>query len=220
MEIMTQFAFKSVLLACVVLAAQALAVAQDKKPAEAASGVLTEAERREVINYFEETRKAFLDSLQGLSEAQWKFKAAPDRWSIAEVAEHIAVSEDGIFTLVSRQILQTPAAPDKRESVKGKETMLRANITNRGSKFQAPEMLKPTNRWATRDELVKAFNASRDRTINYIKTTQDPLRVHFMPHPVLKDLDGYQWLFLISGHSLRHTEQIKEVKADAKYPKS
>jgi uncharacterized damage-inducible protein DinB len=199
------------------------AFAQEKpkeKTTHGAQGVLTEAERAEAVKYFEETRKAFLDSLKGVSPEQWKFKAGADRWSIAEVAEHIAISEDTIFNLITKQVLQTPAAPEKQESVKGKENMMRVAITNRDSKFQAPEMLKPTNRWANREDLLKAFNESRDRTIAYIKTTQDPLRVHFMPHPVLKDLDGYQWLFLISGHSARHTEQIKEVKADTKYPKS
>ena len=37
--------------------------------------------------------------------------------------------------------------------------------------------------------------------------------------PVLKEMDGYQWLLYLSGHSMRHTAQIQEVKADPKYPK-
>jgi uncharacterized damage-inducible protein DinB len=219
---MKHFAFRflrtTLLFAIAAACAQTFAFAQDK-PAAEVKGTLTDQERAEAVKYFEETRKAFLDSLKGVSKEQWNFKAAPDRWSIAEVAEHIAISEETIFNLVSKQIMQTPAAPEKRESVKGKEVMLRANITDRSSKFQAPEMLKPTNRWPNQEELVKAFNASRDRTIKYIQTTQDELRVHFMPHPVLKDMDGYQWLFLISGHSARHTAQINEVKEDPKYPK-
>jgi len=31
-----------------------------------------------------------------------EFQAAPDRWSIAECAEHIAVSEDSIFDLLQQ----------------------------------------------------------------------------------------------------------------------
>ena len=37
-------------------------------------------------------RKTFLDAIAGLSEAQWKFKPAPDRWSIAEIAEHVILN--------------------------------------------------------------------------------------------------------------------------------
>jgi uncharacterized damage-inducible protein DinB len=184
-----------------------------------AKSTLTDEERKVAVAYLEDTRKKFLDSLQGLSEAQWKFKSAPDRWSVAEVAEHIALSEELILGLITGQILKSPAAPEKKESVKGKEEMLRKTLPNRSQKVQAPEVLKPTNRWATQAELVKAFQASRDNTIKYVQTTQDDLRSHFGPHPVFKDLDAYQWLFLLSGHSERHTEQIKEVKADPNFPK-
>ena len=183
------------------------------------AATLTGEERKDAVKYLEETRKNFLESVKGLSEAQWKFKSAPDRWSVAEVAEHIAVSEETLFGLVANQIMKSPAAPEKKESVKGKEKQLPELLTNRSQKFQAPEMLKPTSRFATLDDCVKAFNASRDKTEAYVKTTQDDLRSHFAPHPVLKDLDAYQWIILISGHSARHTDQIKEVKADPNFPK-
>jgi uncharacterized damage-inducible protein DinB len=199
-------------LTCLSLSAQT----QTSSPTNA---TLTEEERKAAVDYLEESRKKFLESIQGLSEAQWKFKSAPDRWSVAEVAEHIAISEETILGLVTERVMKSPATPEKRESAKGKEQMVREMITNRTQKAQAPEMLKPTNRWATQAELTKAFQASRDTTIKYVKTTQEELRSHFAPHPVFKDLDAYQWLFLIAGHSERHTDQIKEVKADPNFPK-
>ncbi|MGH9752585.1 MAG: DinB family protein, partial [Blastocatellia bacterium] len=113
----------------------------------------------------------------------------------------------------------TAAAPEKKELVKGKDALVRNNVTNRDTKRQAPEQLKPVNKWATQAELVKAFNASRDNTANYVKTTQEDLRSHFGPHPVFKDLDAYQWVLLLAGHSERHTLQILEVKADPNFPK-
>ncbi|MBI1763173.1 MAG: DinB family protein [Acidobacteria bacterium] len=187
--------------------------------AQSAPATLTDDERKEAIKYLEETRKNFLAEVKGLSEAQWTFKAAPDRWSVAEVAEHIAVSEETLFGMVTDRIMKSPATPEKKEAVKGKEVQLRQMITNRTVKAQAPEMLKPTNRWATQAELVKAFSASRDKTAAYVKSSQDDLRSHFAAHPVFKDLDAYQWIILIAGHSARHTDQIKEVKADPNFPK-
>lgn len=196
-----------------------LSVAAQTNGSAPAKATLTDEERKAAVAYLEETRQKFLASLQDLSEAQWKFKPAPDRWSVAEVAEHIALSEDLILGLITGQIMKSPAAPEKKAAVKGKEEMLRKMLPNRSQKAQAPEVLKPTNRWATQAELVKDFQASRDKTVKYVQTTQDDLRSHFGPHPVFKDLDGYQWLFLLAGHSERHTEQIKEVKADPSFPK-
>jgi uncharacterized damage-inducible protein DinB len=180
---------------------------------------LTAEERESALKQFQSTRDNFLKSIAGLSQKQWTFKSAPDRWSVAEVAEHIAVSESTLFGLVQQRIMQSPAAPDKREQVKGKDQMILEKMPDRSHKAQAPEFLRPTGRWATEADLTKAFEDSRKTTMDYIRTTNDDLRDHFFDHPVFGPLDGYQWLLLISAHSARHTAQIEEVKADPNFPK-
>lgn len=176
----------------------------------------TQQERDSLLKHLDQTRQAFLESISGLSDAQWTFKAGPDRWSIAEVAEHIAVSETTIRELVTDKIMKSPAVP--REPNPVPDEKLLASLLDRTSRFQAPEMLKPTNRWASRDALTKDFIAAREKTAAYVKTTTDDLHAHGAPHPVFKMLDGYQWVLLLSGHSGRHTAQIEEVKTSAGYP--
>lgn len=67
-------------------------------------------DRESAIKHLEMTRAKFLKSIDGLTEAQWTFKPAPDRWSIAEVAEHIGISEGTILGLVQTQMLTAPGA--------------------------------------------------------------------------------------------------------------
>ena len=109
------------------------------------------ADRQAAATYLEETKQQFLKSIDGLSEAQWTFKAGPDRWSIAEVAEHIAISESTILGLITDKILQGPVATTKAPLPDEK---VMAMITDRSQKAQAPEMLRPANRWATRQALT------------------------------------------------------------------
>ena len=187
--------------------------------APAASTPLTAQEREFALQQFQTTHDNFLKSISGLSEKQWTFKPAPDRWSVAEVAEHITVSETTIMGLIQKQLLQSPAAPEKRAEVKGKDQMILERMPDRSHKAQAPEMLRPTGRWATEAELTKVFEESRKANMDYIRTTSDDLRDHFFSHPVFGPMDGYQWLLLLSAHSGRHTEQIEEVKADPNFPK-
>jgi hypothetical protein len=177
---------------------------------------LTASDREFAIKYLEETRQNFLASIDGVSDAQWTFKAAPDRWSIAEIAEHIAISESTILQLVTSKIVHAPPPP--ADALPTDQQMIEW-LTDRSARFQAPEFLKPTNRWPTRDGLKADFNAARDKTVAYVRETKDNLRAHAAPHPVLKTLDAYQWVLLIGGHSARHTAQIQEVKAEATYPK-
>jgi hypothetical protein len=182
----------------------------------AAAQPLTQPERDLLLKHLQQTRQAFLDSIAGLSPAQWTFRAGPDRWSIAEVAEHIAISESTILGLVTDQVLKAPAVPPNPNPIPAEKLL--ALLLDRTSKFQAPEMLKPTNRWATRDALTKDFIAAREKTAAYVKSTTDDLHGHSGPHPVFKMLDGYQWIVLLSGHAARHTAQIEEVKASKGYP--
>jgi uncharacterized damage-inducible protein DinB len=188
--------------------------------AQAAPQTLTAQEREFALKDLQRTHDKFLQSIAGLSQKQWTFKLAPDRWSIAEVAEHIAVSESAIFGLVQKQVMTSPAAPEKREQVKGKDEIVMQRIPDRSHKAQAPEFLRPTGRWATEAALTQAFEASRQATMDYVRTTNDDLRDHFFDHPALGTMDGYQWLLLISAHSERHTAQIEEVKADTNFPKN
>jgi len=180
---------------------------------------LSQKEREEGVAELEGSRKAFLDATSGLSEAQWNFKPAPDRWSIAECAEHIGVTETFILNLITEQALKGPAEPEKRALVQGKDSSLMTMVVDRTAKFKAPEAIQPTRRWTTSGEITKNVLESRARTIEFVSTTQEDLRDHFMDHPVFKTLDTYQWILLTSGHMRRHTAQILEVKADPNFPK-
>jgi hypothetical protein len=177
----------------------------------------TEKDRDFAINNLKASREKFVTAVAGLSEAQLKFKSAPDRWSIAEVAEHITLAEDFIFGLVTNQVLKTPGASEKESKIKDEELL--AMITNRSVKVQAPEPLVPKTRWQNIEETMKEFENRRSHTIEFVKTTGDDLRSHFFPFRNGSELDGLQWILLISAHCERHVAQINEVKADPNFPK-
>jgi DinB superfamily len=184
-----------------------------------ADQTLSQAERDHAVAELKSSRKAYLEATNGLSEAQWNFKPAPDRWSVAECAEHIGVTEAFILNLITEQALKGPAEPEKRAQAQGKDTSMMAMAVDRSAKFKAPESIQPTRRWATSGEITKNVLENRARTIEFVSTTQEDLRDHFMDHPVFKTLDTYQWILLTSAHMRRHTAQILEVKADPNFPK-
>jgi hypothetical protein len=210
----------SVALCLVFVFALVMASIAQTTPTPAPAPMPLSAEERDaVLKSLQATHDAFLQSIAGLSEKQWRFKPAPDRWSVAEVSEHIAVSESMIFGMVQSKIMTSPADQSKRAEVAGKDEIILTKVPDRSHKVQAPEFLKPTNRFATREETIKAFEDSRKATMDYVRTTNDDLRDHFGPHPLLGPMDAYQWILLISAHSERHTKQIEEVKADPNFPK-
>ena len=176
----------------------------------------TQADKEKALKYLESTRQGVVDATAGLSEAQWNFKPAPDRWSIAEVTEHIAAAEDYLRGGIDK-VMQAPPRP-AGEDVKAIDDMVLAKVPDRTNKVQAPEPLKPTNRYGSAQSSLKHFTDSRTQTEDFL-SKHDDLRAHAADSPFGAKMDGYEWILFIAAHSERHTKQINEVKADPNFPK-
>jgi len=194
-----------VLMALVLMAGAAAASAQE----------VTQAEKDKALQYLETTKKNVLEATKGLSEAQWNFKPAPDRWSVAQVTEHIAAAEDLIRGVLVEKVMTAPGEPGR--DVKKTDEAVLAMVPDRSHKAQAPEPLVPTNRFGSPEGAIKHFVESRASTEDFLKTATG-LRDHVTDSPMGK-LDGYEFVLFIAAHSERHTKQINEVKADPNFPK-
>jgi hypothetical protein len=177
---------------------------------------LTQADREKGLQYLEQTRDGVVAATKGLSEAQLKFKPAPDRWSVAEVLEHITVVEGAIYQNVTERIMKAPAGAADRDTAKIDAQVL-AMVPDRSHKVKAPEQFVPTGRWPATDTLDQ-FLKTRSQTIAFFESTPD-LRAHVGGESPFGPLDAYEWLMFTSAHSARHTKQILEVKADPNFPK-
>jgi hypothetical protein len=196
-----------VLIALLMMAVATAASAQE----------VTQAEKDKALQYLETTKRGVLEATKGLSDAQWNFKPAPDRWSVAQVTEHIAAAEDFIRGMLKEKIMMAPAGEPGRDVKKTDDAVL-AMVPDRTTKAQAPEPLVPTNRFGSPEGSVKHFVESRATTEDFLKTTAG-LRNHVADSPLGK-LDGYEFVLFIAAHSERHTKQINEVKADPNFPKN
>lgn len=183
----------------------------------ASSQTLTSADRDRAMKYLETTKQGVIDATAGLSDAQWTFKPAPDRWSVAEVTEHIAAAEGFLRGMVVEKVLTAPPRAGA-EDVKAIDEMVLTMIPDRSHKREAPDPLKPTNRFGSPKAALAAFSESRQQTEDLLKS-HDDLRAHAIDSPLGKKLDAYEWILFIAAHSDRHTKQILEVKADPNFPK-
>lgn len=178
----------------------------------------TPEDKEKALKYLESSRKGVLDATKGLSEAQWNFKAAPDKWSVAQCVEHIAAAEDLLRGMTAEKVMKAPAAPG-RDTAKIDAGIL-AMIPDRSQKAQAPDELKPTNRFGSPEGSLNHFVESRSGTEEFLKATPD-LRGHAVGSPMGgAKVDAYEWVLFIAAHSVRHTEEIAEVKANPNFPKN
>jgi|ERR1051326_1025980 uncharacterized damage-inducible protein DinB len=176
---------------------------------------ITQTEKEQAVRYLSETRTGVVDAVKGLSETQWKFKPAPDRWSVAEVVEHLAVTEEVLVQNILGKLDKAPAPAAERDA-KQVDADILARVPDRSTKFQAPPAIAPTGRW-TPEVALEHFLSGRAQSLVLLKSTPD-LRQHVINHPVLGPLDGYEWILTAAAHTDRHTKQILEVKADPNFP--
>lgn len=177
--------------------------------------VFTEKDREFAIKYANDTREDFVKQLTGLSDAQLNFRAAEGRWTIGEIAEHIIVVENALRGMVEGG-MKSPV-PVCKDEFRIQDVSVILTITNRQQKFTAPEQVRPNGRWKTVPDLLANFETTRKTSVDYMKNIKEDMRSHFASMPFGR-IDAFQSYLFMIGHSERHLAQLKEVKADAKYP--
>jgi hypothetical protein len=178
---------------------------------------LTDADRAALVQDLERSRKAFLDAVADVrSEAQWNYKPAPDRWSVGECAAHIIAAEEYFRQNVAAALKNPPVPADQQSA--GRDALISKMIRDRSQRFQAPGPLEPTGKVRPKAESIADFEATRARTLEYVKTTNDALRDHATGAPP-NATTAYQLVLMLSGHTERHTAQLLEVKSSPGYPK-
>jgi hypothetical protein len=184
----------------------------------ASDAALTGAERAHAVQLLQDSQKEFLALVDGLSDAQWTCKPAPDRWSVGETTEHIVLAEATLFASVQRAV-DSPPNPDWETKTRGKTEFLEKVMVDRSHKATAPEAIQPHAK-ISREEVIQRYKEQRARAIKFIEETEVPLKEHTVDHPfpVFGTLNAYQWLIYIPLHNMRHDQQIGEVKAGAGFP--
>ena len=180
--------------------------------AQAAAAQITQTERERLVAHLEMTSAWFLDEVSSLSEAQLDFKPSPRFWSIRQVIDHLVVVGQ-IYWDDLQKGLKTPMRD--RAPASGDAEILWYGI-DRSYRETALAPENPRGQLPDLQTALATYRKHHVRLHDYAKTTNDDLRKRYVER---QRSDAYQWVLLISTHEQRHILQIREIKADQKYPK-
>jgi uncharacterized damage-inducible protein DinB len=178
---------------------------------------LTPEERSAALAELEASRRRLLDALEGLTEEEWRDRPSPERWSIAECAEHITAAELPLPKFAAVSLTAEPSEEERRQ-IRGKDDFVRRFLRDRSQRGEAPERIRPKGRFATREDTVRAFEERRAANLAYVRETADPLRDRYALHPFAGLIDGYQWVLFLAAHTDRHAKQIEETRSQFRHP--
>ena len=155
-------------------------------------------------------REGLKATLANLSDEEANDLPEGEKWTIAEIVEHIAKVENGMCQISGKLLTQAQAVggtSDGRAVIS--EEFLKKLYEHRESKFEAPERVVPEG-GKTIAESLKSLEESRERLYELKPLFENVECSNFkFPHPAFGDMSAHEWLALVGGHEMRHTAQIK-----------
>jgi uncharacterized damage-inducible protein DinB len=170
----------------------------------------------ELLDYLEAQRKRVRGAADRLPRDRWAVRPSPDRWSVAEVYWHLQRVERGVAKLIAKRAEEARAVGHPEES---NTTSVIGLLDGRGVEDRSRPILAPSQ--VSPPEPVNPSDVERQLEESRALLREAILHADGLalgsithPHPVLGEINLYQWILFVGQHEARHAGQIAEV-ADA-----
>ena len=196
------------------------------EPDAVATGEPLAADLRDCARQFEAIRRESRELLEGLSDAQFNWRAAPGRWSIAECIAHLNVAGQVYLPVIDRHIREARAAGRTsagpfRYSLFGKLFVYGMEPPAR-FKFKTPKLYAPQPEHlllsvgpafeTLQEQLIKRLYAANGLDLGGVKIAS--------PGYEFFKISLGQIFQITAAHERRHLYQARQVKADPAFPRA
>ena len=169
-----------------------------------------------MLRHLDANRAVLRAAVDGIPHELRETRPVPDRWSVAEVLEHLTRVEDGLTRLLTKRLAEANAAStfqSDRETSSVVDTIDHELLLDRSRRITAGERVVPSGE-LTSDAAWSALEATRSK-LKELVAGYDGLDVSgvVFPHPVLGPINAFQWFVFIGTHEGRHAGQIRELGA-------
>jgi uncharacterized damage-inducible protein DinB len=170
---------------------------------------------QEVLTNLDRQRTMLEQAVAAVPQPLRQRRPGPDRWSIAEVLEHLTLVEARIARLLDEQIATARAAGlgAERDSSAVTPTVDVARMLDRSQRLAARENSLPTAGLDADAALARLTELRRALRETLLAADGLALGDVVAQHPRLGPLNVYQWLVFVAAHEGRHTAQIHETAA-------
>src|SRR5262245_12795585 len=169
----------------------------------------------EVFSRLDRSRASLYASVEAIAPSLRQQRPGPDRWSAAEVLEHLSMVER-IFTGRIAAAIDAARAKGLEGEAAARAPLpdvIETRMGDRVNKRTAPETARPTGAVDARSAW-EAVEGGHQR-LHALISDADGLALSqvTLDHAFFGTMNVYQWIELMAAHEARHTEQIKEIGA-------
>ena len=172
----------------------------------------------EVLNYLDTERRELREAVELVPSELRDQSPGADRWSVAQVLQHLVIIEKRIGTVMTKWVADAKAAGvgPEAETSSVLDSLDLALIADRSRRRNAPEEVRPNGEldaasaWTALEQTRAALRAG------VMPADSMALGKVIQPHPVLGPINLYQWLLFVGSHEVRHTGQVREIATELK----
>ena len=162
----------------------------------------------EIFSALATTRRRIFEQVEALSDDEANARPTPDVWSVAEIIEHLCISEARMVALVNN-LLGQEAAVAANAGSSASSISIQVMTERAAEKFTAPAFLEPTGNMPLAESVAK-LRQSRATLISLRPRVEARDYSHVTyPHPAFGPLNLYQWLATVEFHECKHLDQLQ-----------
>jgi len=176
---------------------------------------LSPRERKQAIILIKNSRKLVLNSVEGLSARQLKYKPFSKDFSIGELVMIMALKEKNGSDQI-RMAMAQPANAENRLQIALTDDQLLA--TDNYSFCKVDGASSAIAEWKDPKEAISKFSALQNEHIRYLRTSTEDLRNHVIQTPA-GWIDCYQYYLLLADQNSYLAEKINAIKKLPRFPK-
>jgi len=181
-------------------------------------------------------RRRLAARVENLSEAQQTFRPAEGAWSIAEIIDHLSITERNMAQLIAMLLKKSESATaaldagdsgigvggggdgGDAQTVAGAPPFQPFSLDDfieqvRDVKLTAPEVVRPGGNVTFADALANLARTRADIEALRPRLETSDLGAATYPHPAFGEFNSAQWLAFIGLHEGRHLRQIENLMA-------
>ncbi|HEY2379518.1 MAG TPA: DinB family protein [Gemmatimonadaceae bacterium] len=168
----------------------------------------------ELLLHLDSQHQRLRRAVEDVPRNKREVKPTPERWSVAEVLEHLSIVETRIERVFTAKLTEARAAGlgQERDASPVIGTIDMDRLLDRTRRISASAAALPSGKLDA-EAAWAAHERARDALCNSVRSA-DGLAlgdvVH--PHPVLGPINLYQWIAFVGGHEARHAAQVMELR--------
>jgi hypothetical protein len=174
------------------------------------------AKLKELFSYMDETRAALVACARNMNPSFARIRPRDDVWSAADNLAHLALVEQFVVEMIGKSIEKARAegvGPDQSDE-SFMNSLDRWRVPDPLMKVIAPARITPDNSKSV-EESLRSLELSRERLRAVLRGNAEiDLGAVKRPHPLLRDLDMYQWALFVAQHEDRHRKQMERALAE------